>query len=65
LTNFRKLRSFSKREGIDVKGLLFIFDEILRCKLVERSAFKEAIKKLAKLNPRIEKILRKWQKENL
>jgi len=44
--------------------LLFVFDEILRCGLVERSAFTEIVEKLIELNPRIEKILRQWQKEN-
>lgn len=65
LTGDNQLRGHSKRSGIEVRGILFLFDQLLLNKLVTPTEAIEKLSHLLKTNKRlpqkeIEKRLKEW-----
>lgn len=66
LTGDGQLRSHSNRSGIEVRGILFLFDQMLLNKLITYTLAIEKLSHLSKINRRlpkkeIEKRLRAWK----
>jgi len=66
LSGDKKLRNFSERNGISVRGILWIYDEVYSKKLMKTDLLVERIKKLMSINKRLpihdcEERIRKWQ----
>ena len=66
LTGDRQLRSHSNRSGVEVRGILFLFDQMLLNKLITYALAIEKLSHLSKINKRlpkneIEKRLRMWK----
>lgn len=55
LTGDKPFRTFALQKKIDVKGILWIFDEIEKCKIKERKILAERLEKLTTLNTRLPK----------
>jgi predicted nucleic acid-binding protein len=53
LTGDKKLRSCAEEKGIDVRGIFWIFDEMLKAKQFTRSEYKEKLSKLKMINRRL------------
>ena len=53
LTGDRKLRSTAKREGIEVRGILYVFDELVAEGIISNSTACEKLSLLVELNPRL------------
>lgn len=55
LTGDAKLRKTTQKANIEVRGILFIFDEFLRCELIDFSIAIEKLNELTNLNNRLPK----------
>ena len=69
LTGDGKLRKQAAKEGIEVRGIIFIFDELLKQELISFPQAIDKIEKLSLLNNRlpkkeIEKRIENWRSEN-
>lgn len=53
LSGDKKLRSFSERNGITVKGILWIYDEVYDKNLIDAPILVERIKQLMLINKRL------------
>jgi len=55
LTGDQNLRLFAEKYGVEVKGIIWLFDEMKRKKVLTLSLYKEFLKKLEEMNPRLPK----------
>jgi len=67
LTGDKKLRKQAYRNGINVRGILYIFDELVQNEIIEKQTAREKLLQLNAMNPRLpeEEInhrLKKWKK---
>ena len=65
LTGDRKLRKCAEDDGIEVSGVLYIFDTLINCHLINQFEAIEALHRLMKANCRLpreacESMLEKW-----
>ena len=64
LTGDARLRKSVEKSGIEVRGILFIFDELVRCNIIDKQTAVEKLKELLKINHRLPKkeiILNRYQ----
>ena len=66
LTGYRKLRSISQRDGVEVKGILYVFDALVAENLISPASAAEKLSLLHELNSRlpleeIEKRIKSWR----
>lgn len=66
LTGDRKLRNASHHDGVEVHGVIHVFDCLVASGIVEQKTAAEKLKQLYRLNPRlpkdeIEKRLEEWE----
>jgi len=50
LTGDQKLRSVSSDEHIQVRGIFWVFDEMLKCKIVDKKMYKAKLSELKEVN---------------
>ncbi len=50
LTGDRKLKKTAEEEKIEVRGIFWIFDEMLKQKIIEKTTFKQKLMKLKEVN---------------
>ena len=68
LTGDRKLRTVSLFDGVEVHGVLYVFDSLVELDIITRRFAVEKLQKLYAINPRlpkeeIEKRITKWKAE--
>ncbi len=63
MSNDKKLREYARTHGVKVVGLLYVFDEIFRSKLLDDATLREKLLKLMALNKRLEKLIRNWLRD--
>ena len=66
LTGDRKLRNASQLDGVEVHGIIHVFDNLVASGIIERRTAAEKLRELYSLNPRlpkdeIEKRLEEWE----
>ena len=68
LTGDRKLRTASVFDGVDVHGVIYVFDNLVELEIISRQVAVEKLKQLYAINPRlpkeeIDKRINKWKAE--
>ena len=68
LTGDRKLRTVSAYDGVEVRGVIFVFDSLVEFDIISRQAAIEKLQQLYRINPRlpkdeIDKRINKWKVE--
>ena len=68
LTGDRKLRTVSAYDGVEVRGVIFVFDSLVEFGIISRQAAIEKLQQLYRINPRlpkdeIDKRINKWKVE--
>lgn len=68
LTGDRKLRNSAVNEGVEVRGIIYVFDELVANGIMTPSSAAEKLALLKSINPRlpeseIEKRLKQWEDE--
>jgi len=68
LTGDRKLRTVSAYNGIEVHGVIYVFDTLVECNMISRQVAVEKLQQLYVINPRlpkeeIEKRINLWKAE--
>lgn len=70
LTGDRRLRSSALCEGVDVRGIIYVFDELVKFGIITSDLAHEKLRTLKELNPRlpqdeIDKRLKLWNGEKV
>lgn len=68
LTGDRKLRTTSTYDGVEVHGVIYVFDHLVELNVISRQIAVEKLQQLYSMNPRlpkdeIEKRINKWKAE--
>lgn len=68
LTGDRKLRKASVFDGVEVHGVIYVFDQLVELDIISRQVAVDKLQKLYNLNPRlpkeeIDKRINKWKAE--
>jgi rRNA-processing protein FCF1 len=68
LTGDRKLRTISNNDGVEVHGVIYVFDTLLELDIISRQVAIEKLQQLYSINPRlpkeeIDKRMNKWKAE--